>query len=213
MATSRHVHQPRQDRSRATLDRIARAAEELLEHRAFNDISVVEIIERAGCSSGSFYARFPGKDALLPYLYERYDADLRPRVQAAMASVDWERLSLRETVDLLVARTIDMYAERRHLMRAIALFARARPHEIDLETRSRRGAVTDMPARLLVRFGSEFAHDDPLTAARIGFFMVAAAAREKVLFAEAPHASDTPLSDDALKAELSRMLFAYLTCR
>lgn len=213
MARALNVHLPRQDRSRATLDRIARATEELLETRGFNDISVVEIIERAGCSSGSFYARFPAKDALLPYLYERYDAELRPRMQAALGSIQWDLLSLRETVDLLVSGTVAMYSERRHLLRAVALFARARPEEIDIEVRSRRGAITDAPARLLSRFADEFAHADPFAAARIGFFMVAAAAREKVLFAEAPHASDTPLSDDALKHELARMLFAYLTCR
>jgi hypothetical protein len=78
--------------------------------------------------------------------------------------------------------------------------------------REARGETTDLPARLLARFADEIRHPDPLAAARVGFFIVAAVAREKMLFGAAPHASDTPLSDDQLKRELARVLYAYLTC-
>src|SRR5829696_642673 len=100
-APKTHVSEPLQDRSRRTLEKIGRATEELLATRAFEDISVADICRRARCAVGSFYARFQSKDDLLPYLYERYDADLRPRMQARMASVPWQRLSFRETVVLV----------------------------------------------------------------------------------------------------------------
>src|SRR6185436_3538904 len=107
-AASAHVQEPLQDRSRRTLEKIGRAVEELLATRSFDEITVGDIVRRARCSVGSFYARFTGKDDLLPYLYERYDADLRPRLQSRMASTPWEHLSLRETVALVVGGTIDM---------------------------------------------------------------------------------------------------------
>jgi len=210
-AASAHVQEPLQDRSRRTLEKIGRAVEELLATRSFDDISVGDIVRRARCSIGSFYARFASKDDLLPYLYERYDADLRPRILARAAPAQWEHLSFRETVALVVGRTVDMYLERRHLLRAVALLARSKPTAVSPATRSSRGAVTDIPAIVLARFTRDIRHDDPLDAARIGFFMVAAIAREKILFGEAPHAASTALGTDRLKRELTRMLFAYLT--
>src|SRR3982751_3401491 len=113
-AASAHVQPPLQDRSRRTLEKIGRAVEDLLATRSFDDISVADIARRARCSIGSFYARFASKDDLLPYLYERYDADLKPRIQARVAAIDWTSLSLRETVWLVVEHTVDMYVERRN---------------------------------------------------------------------------------------------------
>ncbi|HWL40513.1 MAG TPA: TetR/AcrR family transcriptional regulator [Gemmatimonadaceae bacterium] len=214
MSESSHVRIPVQDRSRQTLERIVIAVEGLLARKPFDEIGVAEVVRRAGCSTGSFYARFRAKDDVLPYLYERYDADLKQRVQARIDSVSWERLGLSATVDNVVRITVEMYSERRHLLRAVALFARSQPGAISPEVRRKRAATTtDLPARVLARFADEIRHDDPLDAARIGFFIVAAAAREKILFGDAPHASDTRLSETRLITELSRTLYAYLTCR
>jgi AcrR family transcriptional regulator len=210
IAASAHVQPPLQDRSRRTLEKIGRAVEDLLATRSFDDISVADIARRARCSIGSFYARFASKDDLLPYLYERYDADLKPRIQARAAAVDWSTLTLRDAVWLIVENTVDMYVERRNLLRAVALLVRTNPSAATPAMRGVRREATDLPAQALARFAGEIAHADPLDAARIGFFMVTAIAREKILFGEAPHASSTPLDADRLKRELARMLLAYL---
>ena len=211
MAAPVRVIDPLQDRSRRTLEKIGRAVEELLSSKSFYEISVNDIVARAGCSIGSFYARFKSRDDLLPYLYQRYNDDLRPRMQARMQSVRWQDLSFRETVRLIAEGTVDLYLERRHLLRAVALLARTKPEAIGPEIRSTRGATTDLPAKLLARFTSEIRHEDPLDAARVGFFMLTAIAREKILFGEAPHAASTLLSPAQLKRELARMLYGYLT--
>jgi AcrR family transcriptional regulator len=211
MAAPIRVNDPVQDRSRRTLEKIGRAVEALLATRSFDDISVNDIVARARCSIGSFYARFKSKDDLLPYLYQRYDADLRPRIQARVQSAPWQDLSFREMVRLVAEHTVDMYLERRHLLRAVALLARTRPEVIGPEMRSTRGATTDLPAKLLARFAPEIRHEDPLEAARVGFFMIAAVAREKILFDEAPHAASTTLTTAQFKRELARMLYGYLT--
>ena len=204
------VQPPLQERSRRTLENICQAVETLLGTRDFDDISVADIVQEAGCSTGSFYARFASKDDLLPYLYERYDLDLRPRILARMGGIPWESMSLRETVQAIVDHTIDMYVERRHLLRAVVVYARTRPREISAATRQVREGVTDLPAKAMARFASEIRHDDPMEAARIGFFVMTAAAREKILF-EAPQAASLRLSRDRLKRELARGLYAYLT--
>ena len=209
--TDHALKAPLQARSQRTLNKIVQAVEELLEVRSFDEIAVADIIRRARCSTGSFYARCPTQDAVLPYLYARYDADLKPRVAAKLASVDWTRLSLRETVDRFVSGMVDMYVERQHLLRAVALFSRAHPGAIGDDVHRRREAVNDMPARLIGRFASEITHSDAMDAARIGFFIVAAAARDKILF-DAPHGTTTRLTNNQLKAHLARAFFAYLTC-
>jgi AcrR family transcriptional regulator len=210
-ATKAHT-EPLQERSRQTLERIVRATEQLLETKSFDDIGVDDIARRARCSTGSFYARFKSKDALLPYIYARYDAELRPRMAARMRSVDWKALSLRETCDLIAGGTADMYLERRHLLRAVALFARANPKSIDAKTRAERVELHDGLASLLVPHLRDLTPPEALDRARTGLFIIMAAARDKILFGDAPQAGATPLTHDHLKKELSRALFGYLTC-
>jgi len=191
------------------LERIVSAVEALLETSPFEAIGVDAIARRAKCSTGSFYARFPSKDALLPFLYARYDAELRPRVVARMARVDWTSLTPRDACDRIAGEMVDMYAGRRHLMRAVALFARTTPP--DAGVKQRREVLHDMPAALLAKIVSNRAPAGALARARTGLFIVAAAARDKILFGDAPHASATPMSNSHLKQELGRALYAYLT--
>ena len=65
------LRQPKQSRSRRTLQRITRAALELIAEHGVEGTTINAIVRRAGSSVGSFYARFEGKDDLLVYLDER----------------------------------------------------------------------------------------------------------------------------------------------
>ncbi len=62
---------PKQHRSRRTLQRIVRAALELIAQNGVEGTTVESIARRAGSSVGSFYARFDGKHDLLIYLDQR----------------------------------------------------------------------------------------------------------------------------------------------
>lgn len=59
---------PLQDRARRSLHRMLDATTELLADRPFDEISVDEIVERAGYSKGAFYHRFDSKADLLRHL-------------------------------------------------------------------------------------------------------------------------------------------------
>ena len=65
------VRPPKQARSQETLHRIAQAALELMEEGGVENATVSAIVNRAGASVGSFYARFKGKDDLIRYLQDR----------------------------------------------------------------------------------------------------------------------------------------------
>ncbi|HEX8316760.1 TetR/AcrR family transcriptional regulator [Longimicrobium sp.] len=204
------VRDPLQLRSRETLERVAAATERLLEERPFEEITIGEILRQARCSSGSFYARFGSKDALLPFLYERYDAELRPRIEARMERTPWRELTFRDACAALVRGTLEMYLERRNLMRALALYARTHPDAFSDSFYQQRREVQELPLAVLRPFLAQVPHPSPEAALRMGFFVVACAAREKLLFGDAPHAAVTPVTLDGLTRELTHVLHSYL---
>jgi len=202
---------PVQARSRETLERIVEAAAALLQVRPFEQVSIREITQRAGCPTGSFYARFKSKDDLLPYLYERYDQTIGERVSRSLAEVPWRELDLREACTRGIELMVDMYVERRWLLREMALFARRYPNAIPPEMVARRSGIHGRPVELLLARRDEIAHPNPERAVEVALYVAAAAARDAILFADAPHAAVTRLSPDALKATLSQSLYHFLT--
>jgi len=64
-----------QKRSTRTLARILETATELLNERAFDEVTVADICRAASCSPPSFYQRFKDKEALLHALHEKYTED------------------------------------------------------------------------------------------------------------------------------------------
>lgn len=55
---------PKQDRSRASLERLMAATREILHDGTFEHLTIAGISKRSGVSTGSIYARFKGKDEL-----------------------------------------------------------------------------------------------------------------------------------------------------
>src|SRR5262245_22519466 len=201
-----------QARSRETVDLFARAAEELLRDRPFEEIGVQDIVRRAGRPVGSFYARFASKEALLPFLYQRYHEGLEALLDERLAAVAWPRLGFERTVEAVVDLVLALYSERAWLIRALALFARSRPEALPSDIADRRRQAYEPLWNVLLRHRARIAHDDPEAAVRFGVFLVSSTAREKLLFAEAPLSRVTPLGRSALRRELVRVLHSYLTC-
>ena len=73
----RSVTAPKQARSAATLQRLLDAAEDLIAEKGLRDVSIPDIVARAGSSVGGFYARFKDKDELLRALEERFLGEMR----------------------------------------------------------------------------------------------------------------------------------------
>jgi AcrR family transcriptional regulator len=204
---------PRRRRGAETLERLATAAERLLETKSFDAIEVDEIVREASSSVGSFYARFPGKDALLPYLYERHDRRLRAELGALVADERWHELDLPSLTARVVAVLIRAYRRRRWLLRAVALYSRTHPEAIDTRTRRARSVLLATPVRLFMRHRRAIRHADPEAAVAFALFTAASVCREKILFAESPHAASLRLTDRRLERALTRLVLAYLRCR
>lgn len=204
------VQAPRQDRSRRTFEAILEATEKLLERRAFGDISIAEIVLKSGSSTGSFYARFPTKDALLPALYARYHAGIPERVTRIRGALARKPLTLRRACRLIVDEFAASFEERENLMRAIVLYARTKPEDLRSILGERTSSFEQIAAALRP-FHDEIHHPDKAYAIRTGFFVVGTAVREVVLFPNAPAANAARQPIAKMKATLAGVLHAYLT--
>lgn len=202
---------PRQARSEETLRRVLAAATRLLERMHFEDITIGQILELSGVSAGSFYARFRSKEDVLPQLYAAYSDDLRARVSAVVAPERWVGRRLAERLQELMRLAVAAYRERRGLLRAVALLARARPRAVARTALREREDQYRAAIALILECRDEIRHPDPATAVPLAVLMALATCRDKVLFAEAPHPASVAVSDEQLATELARALHAYLS--
>jgi AcrR family transcriptional regulator len=92
---------PQQERSRAMVERIIAAGQRVLLRDGYEKTSTNRVAEEAGISPGSLYQYFPGKEAILAAVVDRYSAELSTRLTAVLA----DRLDERGTA--LVRSTLD----------------------------------------------------------------------------------------------------------
>lgn len=204
------IHAPRQDRSRRTLGAIVEATEKLLERRSFEEISIAEIVLKSGSSTGSFYARFPTKEALLPALYARYHASLPERIVRLRSALERRNQTLQRACRLIVEEFAASFEGRENLMRAIVLYARTKPEDLRAVLGERTSMHEEIVAGLRP-FHNEIRHADKAHAIRTGLFVAGTAVREAVLFPNAPFAAAVRQPLAKMKATIAAMLHAYLT--
>jgi AcrR family transcriptional regulator len=202
--------QPVQDRSKRTLEAILSATEELLKDRSFEEVSIAEIIVKAGSSTGSFYARFDSKEAQLPALYARYHQALPERIERARKAHQRRPHTLAETCRRVVEAFAASFEERPNLMRAIALFARKQEGEMKPYL-GERAQMLEGIADLFEPHVQQIRRRDAKAAIRTGLFFAGTVIREGMLFPKTPAGAAAQLSHAKLKAEAAAMLLAYLT--
>lgn len=132
--------QPRQSRSRETVDAILEAAARIFATHGYAAGTTNRIAVKAGVSIGSLYEYFPNKDALLVALMERHIAE----GQAVLAEVGSTALRpdrpLHEVAERLVRAMIELHARDRALHRVLL-------EETPLPPRVRR-QLADAEARI-----------------------------------------------------------------
>ena len=201
------LREPRQARSRATLDRIVRATGELLTSRTFDEITVADIVDRAGSSVGAFYARFRDKEALLDHLDERYAR--RTESSAAAAATAEPAPTIEAEIERLIRFLVRMHRIEPGLLRTLIVEAR-RQGEGRFRDRTRRmnRRIPPVMDRVLAH-RARMAHPEPERAVYLGLLMVFSAIREVVLFPEGL-AEFVDLDDEALVRELTDAYLRYL---
>lgn len=101
------------------MERALRATRDLLKRKTFDDISISEILDRAGQSAGSFYARFPSKEHVFIELCRLVESEVRERVSEETAA--WGDLPLAERIARLVRLIAELNIEHRDILRSMLL--------------------------------------------------------------------------------------------
>ena len=205
------VRPPRQRRSQETLNRFLETTQDLLQEKHFDNISVSEIVERAGSSVGAFYSRFEDKEALLGCLRDAFAQDTEEEARRLAASRDWDAAPLEAAVTEFVRMLVHQHRRHRGTLRAL----------VSRSIAGRTGAIPQNGLEMIspTRFGelmigrrSEISHPNPDVAVHLGLAMVTGAVRERILFPELSTSAKptVPLTDAVLVEELSRALLGFL---
>ena len=203
---------PKQRRSRETCDRILAATERLLRERLFEDLSVQDIAAEAGASVGSFYNLFGDKEALLPTLYTRHCEAMLVETDRMLDPDLWEGRSLADIVDALVERIVELHREQRGLLRALVLRSHVRVGAPANDRPDHMQRMLPRVGRLIASRSDEGDHPNPRRAGMVGFLMVLATTRERMLYPQTT-AYAIRISETALKRELTRAWLCYLGVR
>ena len=100
--------QPKQERSRATIDAILTATARVLVRDGFDHASTNRIAEAAGVSIGSLYQYFPSKEALVAALIERHMEEMTREIASGFERV--AELPLAEAARELVGLMLRAHA-------------------------------------------------------------------------------------------------------
>lgn len=207
---SQGIRPPRQLRSRRTLEALFRAAEALVAERGFNGTALRDVLERAGCAVGTFYARFPNREVFFEELCLRYYDARALQVDEAFAPERWSRGDAAAIVRSLVENTILWHRDRRALIRAVVTYTREQSApKLRAARRSMNRRIAARVTTLLLAHRSGIRHPDPALGVRFALHLLWHYVRETVLFAEELDELP-PFSTPVLTEELTRALTAYL---
>ena len=117
------VRLPRQPRSRASFERIIAAAHDLIAEVGLEGATVQGILLRSGVGSGTFYARFDGRDALLAYLAIRFRSDAEEGWAGVLSPRRWEAAGPREIVTQFTRMAVVWMHAHGALLRAFLVHA------------------------------------------------------------------------------------------
>jgi AcrR family transcriptional regulator len=149
----RWMRPPRQDRSSRSLHRLLDATAQILSEKRFAEMSVAEVVRRAGSSVGVFYSRFPSKLALLHHLDERFTAGAEESLRRALDPARWRGRTRAEAAAEIVRFLLEVHERERGLLRAVIVQVRAAPDERFQATGERLTHLVDRLADLLLALG------------------------------------------------------------
>ena len=192
---------PRQARSRARLQRMLDAADELLAAEGAGAFTTTRIATVAGVPVGSVYRYFPDKETIVQALAVRYWSDFEDLVAAAAEADE------REPLEDPGAAVIDALAAGfRARPGFLALwYGGLRTEQVRNATRPTRTAIAASVARILAVHYPSAAEEERATAARMVVLAGDAMLREAF--------RQDPDGDPELLAETKVMIDAYLTAR
>ena len=178
-----------------------KASLQILDEEGAGALTVQAIVERAGSSVGSFYARFDGKEGLIEYLGERVWREAAERWDLALSSRDWSGLDTAALVDGAVRLLGEAGRSRASYLRALERAPGARD---DAYASFQAHVAAGLGSLLLARRG-ELTHPEPEVAVALGLTAALALLEEP-----ATGSPGAAVPRERRVEEASRLLRTYL---
>jgi AcrR family transcriptional regulator len=207
--TARH-HEPKQQRSRETLERLLAATMRLLEEQGLDGATIPAIARLAKVAPASVYRRFVDKDALLraTFLHILRQSNEANRDTLAKA-VRGE--TLEDTVARVMGGMLEQYRRHPRLLRALMHFVDSDEDEtFGRQARLYVAENFDLIVDALLPFRAEIRHPIPRRALQFALLSAGSAMEAYALDNTSVWHSVLSLSAQELKAELTRGFMAYL---
>jgi len=171
-ATLEWIRPPQQARSQRTLERLLDAAEELIEDRGIEGMTIAAIVRQAGSSVGAFYARFGDKETLIRCVFERFYEQAQATAEAALDPSRWHHASVRDAIAATVLFATNVFSERRGVIAALSSQQAA---DLRAPAEVLSALIADKLLSLAESRGERPTHRDPSAATRTCVWLVLSA--------------------------------------
>lgn len=165
---SSSINVPKQNRSRASFERVLEGAVELLKERGYDGFTLQEVSQRSRTSIGSIYCRVKSKDELFHAVHQYVLDQLDTEMDSILAPAKWEGVEPHKLIYFLV-RELAEYL-RRHTPILRAFISREQADAIVMKRgKKAHFKVAEKFESLLCQHAAEFSHPDPKHAAAFCF--------------------------------------------
>lgn len=166
-----HARAPKQGRSRQSFDRIIEATIDLLRERPYDQITLAEICQRAGVSTGALYGRVTGKDELLRAVQVRFFERFDQRFTDEAARIAAEAHGLAQVVPAVVAGMGNLLKEEASVLRSFMLRGATDPIIGAAGSKSANENHAKF-SRLVAACAAEIRHPDPARAIEAAMLLI-----------------------------------------
>lgn len=208
LSATTHSRAPKQGRSRQSFERIIEATIALCRERPYDQITLAEICQRAGVSTGALYGRVTGKDELLRAVQAQFLDRLGEQFSDESARIAGQARGLAEVVPAVVASLGKLLKENASVLRSFMLQSAA---DEMIATTGRKAAFDNHAkfSRLLHACRAEILHPDPERAIEAAMLLIYAA-QARFLGLDSVGGRGEGSSWDDLLEDLGDMMLAYL---
>jgi AcrR family transcriptional regulator len=212
-AVKKRTLEPQQERSRESLQKLLRAAREVLGQHGVEGATIPRIAHHAGLTPGSVYRRFRDKDALLESAILGL-LEQQAKATRALTPELAREIPLRVFTDQVINSIVISYRARAPLIRAMRQFVQGKRHTPFWRKATRLEIQAyEHLLDLFLAHSDRIKHPDPRSAVATALMMVASTVLELVVrFSDASawKGFHLPPNDQALKHELVRAFLSYL---
>jgi len=203
-----HVRAPKQGRSRQSFERIIEATIDLIRERAYDQITLAEICQRAGVSTGALYGRVTGKDELLRAVQVQFLERLGQQFTDEAGRIGARAHGLAEVVPAVVGGLGTLLKENASVLRAFMLRSAA---DEAIAAAGRKSAQDNHAkfSRLVEACRSEILHPNPQRAIDASMLLIYAS-QARFLGLDSVGGMGEASSWNDLLEDLGDMMLAYL---